>query len=407
MHYDCDILIAGGGLAGGCLALALQATGWRVAMVEAVSDEQRRSSPAGDRALALAYGTVQVLDRLGLWREVAQQATPIEQIHVSDRGHFGKTRLSARQEGVEALGYVITARVIEIHLAEALAASSVECLCPARIIGLKSSSEGVCISVKADDDSMHKTARLVVGADGGNSSVRRLLEIKQKTRDYGQTAIVTLVKPQHDPAHTAYERFTASGPLAFLPTNDGCCSVIWTQVSEEAETLMALPDSAFLAHLQDAFGYRLGRLSLCAPRRAFPLTLVQAEQMIAERAALIGNAVHQLHPVAGQGFNLGLRDVAQLVELLIQADAEGEDPGSNRLLNRYAEARRKDHQTVIGFTDQVVRIFSNHLLPLSAVRNAGLMALDHLPWLKHTLARHAMGMGGRVPRVGRMLRSIR
>lgn len=407
MQYDCDILIAGGGLAGGCLALALQATGWRVAVVEAVPDEQRRTSPAGDRALALAYGTVQVLDRLALWRGVAQQAAPIEKIHVSDRGHFGKTRLSARQEGVEALGYVITARLIETHVAEALAASSIEYLRPARIIGLKSSSEGVCISLKSGDDSLNKTARLVVGADGGNSSVRRLLEIEQKTRDYRQTAIVTLVKPQRGPAHTAYERFTASGPLAFLPTSDGCCSVIWTQVSKEAETLMALPEEAFLQRLQDAFGHRLGRLSLCAPRRSFPLTLVQAERMIAERAALVGNAVHQLHPVAGQGFNLGLRDVAQLAELLISADAQGEDPGSHRLLNSYAEARQKDHQAIIGFTDQVVRVFSNRLLPLSAARNAGLMALDHLPWLKHSLARHAMGMGGRVPRIGRMLRSNR
>ena len=407
MDYDCDILIAGGGLAGGCLALALQATGWRVAVVEAVADGKRRSSPAGDRALALAYGTVQVLDRLGLWSGVAQQAEPIERIHVSDRGHFGKTRLSARKEGVEALGYVITARVIETHVAEALAASSVEYLCPARIIGLQSGPQGVCISLKAGEDSLHKTARLVVGADGGNSSVRRLLEIQQKTRDYGQTAIVTLVKPQRNPAHTAYERFTDMGPLAFLPTADDCCSVIWTQVSEEAEALMALSDEAFLERLQDAFGYRLGRLSLCAPRRGFPLTLVQAEQMIAERAALVGNAVHQLHPVAGQGFNLGLRDVAQLAELLIQAEPRGDDPGSNRLLNRYDEARRKDHQTVIGFTDRLVRIFSNRLLPLSTARNAGLMALDHLPLLKHTLARHAMGLGGRVPRVGPMVRSVR
>lgn len=400
MKGDYDVLVVGGGLAGGCLVLALAESGLRVALVDAVTDQQRHDSPAGDRALALANATVRILDDLGVWKRVASEAAAIRSIHVSDRGHFGKARLSADQENVDALGYVITARVLEDAVADALAAvEGLQRFCPARVVGLEAEAEVACVSVMSEGQSMNVDARLVVGADGGDSSVRRLQDIGQKIRDYGQTAIVTLVKPEKDPNGTAFERFTSSGPLALLPTHDGHCSVVWSLYTEDAEDAKSLSDGVFLERLQQCFGYRLGRLALAGPRRAFPLTLVRAEAMVAERTALIGNAVHQLHPVAGQGFNLGLRDVVHLAERLVEIAERGDDPGAADMLADYAEVRKNDHDRVIGFTDSLVRLFSNDWVPCAAARNLGLLALDRIGGAKHALARHAMGLSGRLPRL--------
>jgi 2-octaprenyl-6-methoxyphenol hydroxylase len=399
MQHDYDLLIAGGGLAGNCLALALKETGLRIAIVEANTREQLHNSPAGDRALALAAGTVKMLETLGIWQGIKQAATAIKDIHISDQGHFGKVRLSAQKEQVEALGYVITARDIESHVASLVAESGIELICPARLIGLMTGNDAANVSLKRGDEALSVSAKLLVGADGGNSSVRKLLEIAQRTTDYGQTALVTTVKSALRHNNVAFERFTASGPLALLPIADNHCAVVWTRTSEDANALMSGGEADFLAELQQCFGYRLGKLSLAAPRRAFPLALIRAEQMIAERTVVIGNAVHQLHPVAGQGFNLGLRDVMQLAEMIIRQHAAKQDIGDNSFLTAYAGSRQKDHDRTIGFTNNVVRIFSNEWLALAAARNIGLAVLDHIPAAKTWLARHAMGLAGRLPRL--------
>ncbi len=400
MGEDYDIIVIGGGLSGGSLALALQDTGYRVAVVEAFSDEQRRSSPAGDRALALSFGTVCLLKSLGLWNQLEHQSAPIWDIHISDHGHFGKTRLSARSEGVDALGYVITARVLEDSIAAAIEVSKVERICPARLMGFKSGPDAVFLTLRKTTSDLTPSARLLVGADGVDSSVRRFLNIGQETRDYRQTAIVTQVKPDIEPAGVAFERFTTTGPLAMLPALDGCCSVVWTQTTSSAQHIMALDDEDFLTRLQSAFGFRLGRLRLESKPVQFPLKLVRAKKMTGPRSVLVGNTVHQLHPVAGQGFNLGMRDVALLAEIIVNDLGMQRDPGGNALLKAYAAARTKDHDTLIRFTDGVVRIFSNDWLPLACARGLGLLGLDRCYPAKHFLTRHAMGLGGRMPRIG-------
>jgi 2-octaprenyl-6-methoxyphenol hydroxylase len=393
MPVDYDVVIVGAGLAGGCLALALAATNLRIAVVEANTREQRYTSPAGDRALALAGGTITLLDTLGIWAAIKPLATPIEHIHVSDQGHFGKTRLSAAREGVLALGYVMTARIIEDHVASLLAQSNhITQFCPARIVGLSSSAGEANVSLKHAGEAKLISARLVVGADGGQSTIRKLLEIGQDITDYGQTALVTTVKTSKFHANTAYERFTTVGPLALLPTTGGQSSVVWTRTTEQAEALMAGSEADFIAQLQACFGYRLGELTLTAPRRAFPLSLIRAKQMQAGRVVIIGNAVHQLHPVAGQGFNLGLRDVIVLAEQLIQQHQAGLDIGGSRFLQAYVQKRLKDHNRVIGFTDSLVKLFSNQSSLLAAARSTGLTLLDHLPSAKSYLARQAMGL---------------
>jgi len=389
-HYD--LIVVGGGLAGNCLALALQNSGISIALVEAAGREQLRDAPAGDRALALAAGTVDVLRSLGAWDGVADKATPIKNIHVSDRGHFGKTRLSAAEQGVEALGYVIAARDIEQHVADLVLQAGIDGLYEARLVGLMSGPDEINVSLKRHGQSLNLSAQLLVGADGGQSSVRKLLEIPQQLTDYGQTALVTMVQSALPHCNTAYERFTEQGPLALLPAAGKLSSVVWTRSHEQAQALMAGGEAEFLAELQACFGYRLGALKLAAPRRAFALSLIRAERMIAQRAVIIGNAAHQLHPVAGQGFNLGIRDVALLADYLLAQQRLDADLGAAYLLERYARQRLKDHDKVIGFTDNVVRIFSNDWLALAALRNTGLTLLDHLPFAKRLLARHAMGM---------------
>jgi 2-octaprenyl-6-methoxyphenol hydroxylase len=395
-----DVIVVGGGLAGNCLALALNGSGLRVAIIEANTKEHMLNSAMGDRALALAAGTIATLEGLGIWQDIHQKATAITDIHVSDRGHFGKVRLSARKQNVDALGYVITARDIESHVAELVDKAEITQFCPARLVGLMSDETEVNASIKFKDDSLCLTAKLLVGADGGNSSVRRLLDITQQVTEYGQTALVTTVKTSLPHRNTAYERFTESGPLALLPVGKNRCSVVWTRSTEDADSLMSGSEGDFLEALQHCFGYRLGQLTLAEPRRAFPVSLIRADRMHSGRAVIIGNAVHQLHPVAGQGFNLGLRDVVQLADMLLKQHEQGEDIGSATFLNEYVSAREQDHRNTIFFTDTLVKLFSNDWLAVAAARNIGLAALDHLPAAKALLSKHAMGLAQRLPGLG-------
>ncbi|MFI3196960.1 MAG: 2-octaprenyl-6-methoxyphenyl hydroxylase [Methylococcaceae bacterium] len=394
MQQDYDLVIVGGGLAGNCLALALKDTGLRMAIVEANTREQLYDSSAGDRALALAAGTVMMLNELDIWQGISHAATPIKQIHISDQGHFGKTRLSAQKEGVDALGYVISARDIETYVADRVANAGIELISPARVVGMMSGDNAVCVSLKQGNDSINLSASLLVGADGGLSSVRQLLDITQQTTEYGQTALVSMVKSTLPHKNTAFERFTASGPLALLPIAKNQCALVWTRTTEDANALMLGSEADFLAELQQCFGFKLGVLSLTAPRRAFPLSLIRADKMVAGRAVIIGNAVHQLHPVAGQGFNLGLRDVVSLSGMLVKRHEQNKDMGDTDFLNNYALSRKKDHDLTIGFTDAVVKIFSNEWLALALARNIGLALLDHIPAAKTLLTRHAMGLVG-------------
>jgi 2-octaprenyl-6-methoxyphenol hydroxylase len=396
MTYDYDLLIIGGGLVGGCLALALRDSPLRIAIIEAQTSSERHASPSGHRALALARGTVQILEGLEIWREVAHQSSPICHIHVSDGGHFGKTRLHAADHDVDALGHVLLAKDLEEAIDRHLRALPQELICPARLIGLKAGSDGICATIKQGHDCLNLTVGLVVAADGGNSTVRKLLGIEQQIRDYGQTAIITEVFTEKDTRHTAYERFTSSGPLALLPLGRKKCSVIWTLKNDDAADILNEADSQLITRLQTAFGYWLGQIELASQRQDFPLKLIQAEQMVDERVVLIGNAMHQLHPVAGQGFNLGLRDAILLADRLQTRLAFGEDIGSREFLELYARARLSDLNNVVRFTDGLVRLFSNEFPPLMWARNASMIALDCFPPIKQLLARYAMGYGTRL-----------
>ncbi len=411
--HDYDILIIGGGMVGASLACALgNQSGLRIGLIEATP--LAVSAPAApapipssydDRSIALAYGTRRIFEGMGLWPLLADSTSPIKKIHVSDRGHFGVTRLDCADEGVDALGYVVVSRVLGQTLARALAdVPNVDLICPALLTDITINASHAQVAIDQADIRRTLTAQLVVAADGGKSVVRERLGIASTTWDYHQTAIITNITPQHNHAQTAYERFTHTGPIAMLPMSDNRCAVVWTVASDQAANIMCMDDNEFRHGLQTAFGYRLGKLQKVGARHAYPLALTAAREHVRPHLAIIGNAAHTLHPIAGQGFNLGLRDVAALAQIVVDARAACRDIGSIDVLTDYADWRRHDQRRAIAFTDSLVRIFTNPLTPFALGRNLGLVAVDLLPPLKHLLARQTMGLVGKLPRLARGLR---
>jgi 2-octaprenyl-6-methoxyphenol hydroxylase len=399
-----DVIIIGGGMVGASLACALSGQGLRIALVEAIEPEMRSEAGYDDRAIALAYGTRRIFSGLQLWGSLEAAATPIHKIHISDRGHFGMMRMDRSEEGLPALGYVVPARVIGQVLAEAITKiPELDVFCPATVTAVRCTNGAAEVELSREGTITTLGTRLIVAADGADSPVREQFGIESVATDYHQTAIVTNITPQLAHNNIAYERFTEYGPLALLPMTEQRCAVVWTVASDQAESVMGLDDAGFLAGLQERFGYRLGRLERVGRRQAWPLRLVQAKESVRERLALMGNAVHTLHPIAGQGFNLGARDVAVLAEVLVDAVNAGEDPGSLPVLNRYGDWRRRDHRNVTVFTDGIARIFTLPVPALSVARSAGMLAFDLLPPAKRLLTRTTMGRSGRTPRLARGL----
>ena len=410
---DYDLVIVGGGLVGGSLACALRGSGLKVCSIEAVAADAASQPSYDERVIALAWGSRRILEGIGLWGQIAPGAEAIHQIHISERGGFGFAHLDRAEQGVEALGYVAPARLLGTAIRGSLgegAGSGVgglTLLCPARLLGLRMQSDGVDLEVSVAGASRTLRARLLVAADGGDSFVRRRLGLSVRERPYGHDAVITTVTPDRPRPNTAYERFTDTGPLAMLPMTEGRWSVVWTAREADTQTLLRLSDAAFLARLQDRFGYRLGGLTRLGRRVSYPLRQVMAREPVGDRLVLIGNAAHTLHPVAGQGFNLGLRDVAALAEVLADAARAGSDPGGTAVLDAYRRQRGRDQADAALVTDGLARLFVNPWGPLRFARDLGLVGLDLVPGARRLLARRFMGIstdaGGRQPRLSRGL----
>lgn len=397
-----DVLIVGGGMVGATLARATSECGLKTAVVEAFAPSSRDQPSYDDKAIALAWGSRLILEGLGLWAELVGQAEPILHVHISDRGHFGFSRMSHAEAGVAALGYVVSARDLGQALHRGLA-ERLELLCPARLLDFRCEPQQVWAEVELGGQTRSVQARLLVAADGGDSEVRRRLGIGVREWTYGQTAVTANLTPTVPHRGVAYERFTDSGPLALLPMSEGRCSLVWTLEDEQVGGILALDEPAFLERLQERFGQRLGRFQRVGTRNAYPLRQLLVRQTIGQRLALVGNAAHTLHPVAGQGFNLGIRDVATLADVLVDVATTGGDPGAPQVLQRYAELRHRDQRDLALITDALVRLFSNPLPPLRLLRNLGLLGFDLTPPLKRLVTRRFMGLGDRLPRLGRGL----
>jgi len=399
-----DVAIVGGGMVGASLAVALAPLGLKVALIEAVAHDSAAQPSFDERTTAISNGSRRILETLDVWPAVASLATPIRKIHVSEQGRFGLARIDAAEQGLAAMGYVVPNRALGAASWSLIKdAGNIEVYCPAEVKGI-APGDWVTLDISRDGASTAIEARLVVAADGARSAVRSAFGVDLDERDYEQTAVITTVLPQRFHEHVAYERFTASGPLALLPLEGGRCTLVLTLSSESANAAMAWSDGEFLAEVQRRFGFRLGRFLKVGRRVPYPLALTRSERTSAGRCVIIGNAAQGLHPVAGMGFNLGLRDVASLAELLAERRHDPDfDAGAPKLLADYDAWRRADRRGVIAFTDGLVRLFANPLSLVRGLRNAGLLAFDLLPPAKAALSRLSTGAGGgsRVPKLSR------
>jgi 2-octaprenyl-6-methoxyphenol hydroxylase len=373
----------------------------KIAMVEAVPFGSRGQPSFDDRATALSEGSRRVFESMGVWTGMAAEASPIRRIQVSERGRLGATRLSAEEAGVEALGWVTPNRLIGKALMEFIAGKpNITVHAPAKLLSFTADAKGVEAIIEADKPATLK-AKLMVAADGAQSEVRRQLGIGGEKWDYAQTAVVCNVRVERPEAETAFERFADEGPVALLPLGGDKYGFVWVTVTDAAPILLGLDDAAFAEQAAERFGGRFGKFIQVGKRASYPLSMVRAEAQQATRTLIIGNAAHALHPVAAQGFNLSVRDVAMLAEVL--ADARGGDLGAPEVLARYVDARKGDQRGTALFTDILNRIFSNPLTSVAWGRNAGLLAMELMPTVRRGLMRHNMGISGRLPKLARGL----
>ena len=393
---DTDVLIVGGGLVGASLAIALDGAGLRVALAEAAPPKVDVQPSYDERNLALARASVNALEALGVWAHCGARATPIRKIHVSRQGEFGVMRLDAARHSVDAFGAVLPARELGNGLLARLdACRDLTRFAPARLTTIAQSDDAVTATLATASGERTLRTRLLVGADGTNSFVRTELGIDTESRDYAQTAFVTTVMPERA-IDCAFERFTATGPIALLPLTQGRAGVVLTVPTADATRVAALDDAGFIELLHERFGWRLGKLARPGRRVSYPLARITASRLTAPRTVLVGNAAQTLHPIGAQGFNLGLRDALTLAELLIEANGDFGDP---TLLADYAQRRREDREGTAAASDALARWTANEFPPLKLLRPFGLLALDRIAPLQAALVRRGMGFRGYVPRL--------
>ena len=386
IDYQTDIAIIGGGLSGAALVHALKATGLRVLMIDSQDFFQPQAPTTDGRSLTLSIASLRILDSLGVWSKIASTATGIQTIHISEQGRFGTACLEAADQ--DSLGYVVP---IE-HLVQALYQDMDRhaVLAPATVTAFDPVQN--LLTVQREDKTYTVQATLVVAADGSHSSMRGFCQLPVQIKDYGQHALVTQISLARAHQRIAYERFTIAGPLAMLPLAPKRMGLVWSLSPEDAARMQQMDESVFLQHLIKAFGYRLGRFVAVGPRMTYPLRQMLMTESVQGSVVFIGNAAHTLHPVAGQGFNLGLRDVAMLAQMISQKGLD--DP---TLLSSYQKARQHDQTAIAHFTDGLVALYGQSNLGVRMARQFGLLVLDNNRLLKRVVARYASGLGGVVP----------
>jgi 2-octaprenyl-6-methoxyphenol hydroxylase len=394
---DFDVLIAGGGLVGASLAIALDGAGFAVALAESTAPRGEPAPSYDERNLALAAASVNALRALGVL-DRAGMTQPIERIEVSRRGDFGGVNLVAAELGFAMFGATIPARELGQALLRRLdACSTLARFAPAEVVAIDAGDAFANVTLRTPDGERRVRTRLLVGADGTESFVRRAFGIDAARHDYGQSAFVTTLTVAPALGTSAHERFTDSGPVALLPLGGDRAGLVLSVPSDDAPRVGALDDAAFLAFVHERFGWRAGRFSLPGRRKPYPLASAIAARTIAPRAVLVGNAAQTVHPLGAQGFNLGLRDALTLAELVREAAATGADPGSRELLARHVERRRADRAATTRFSDDLVRLMRSDFAPLRLARSIGFHALDRLAPLKRRFALRGMGFRGDTP----------
>jgi len=387
--FDC--VIVGGGLVGMSLASALADSAYKILLLEQNNAAPIHNNVLDLRTTGLTRSSEKVLTQAGLWQAIQPHVTPIERLDISEQGNFGGARIDANEHQLSPIGYMMPndqlMSILSQHVTEQ---NNLTVWSPAKLTALNKRERGYQLIVDLDGQQQTVQANLLVGADGARSQVRNLLHIGFDHKDYQQTAIISIVRPKKAHNNIAYERFTAHGPLAVLPVQEQCCALIWTQPTDASQSYLDMDDDNFLRALQKAFGYRLGRFLAVGKRSAYPLSLTVSQALTEADAVLIGNAAQSVHPVAAQGFNLGLRDVQTLVNHLHAADPNQTD--MNTLLNDYRCARQKDRDHVIKLTDNLTRLFAPQATPIKALRSMGLRMIANLPVAQRNVLRRNFGL---------------
>ncbi len=397
-----DVAIIGGGLVGASLACALSPLGMRVALIEAVTFRAASQPSYDDRTLALSASSCRILEGLGIWPLLRENATPIREIQVREFGRPARVVMKPGELGLDRFGHVVEARVFGAAVMERIPdLPNLDFYCPAKVTSVSAGEDSAVIGIAGEGGEQLIEASLLVGADGAHSFIRESLGIETEHHDYRQTAVICNITPEQDHAGRAFECFTPTGPFAVMPHVEGRCGLIWCVETPEVPRMLEMADSEFLERAQARFGKHLGRFLKLGRRSSYPLKLVRALEDVRPRAVILGNAAHAIHPIGAQGFNLGLRDAAVLAELLAGESRKGAaaDPGDMNLLNHYSRWRRKDQAGTIAYSDGLARIFSNPSPLASAARTAGLLVHAFVPSLRRQLAVRAMGYRGRIPRL--------
>ncbi|HCH0928432.1 TPA: 2-octaprenyl-6-methoxyphenyl hydroxylase [Vibrio parahaemolyticus] len=385
-----DVVIAGGAMAGATLALAIEHLSQgalRVAVVEPFKAQSDQHPGFDSRSIALSYGTVNLLRHLELWSAIEPFSTPIEHIHVSDRSHAGMTDITKHDVGVEALGYVVElADVGRVYQELLTHSTAIDLYCPDSAKYITRTQENVTLELASGE---LLNAKLLVAADGAVSQCCQQIGLELSEHDFDQVAVIANIVTQEPHQGRAFERFTENGPVALLPMSDNRMSLVWCLRPDDAQIVMELSESEFLERLQQDFGWRLGAMQKVGLRASYPLLLRHRKQNISHRFAIVGNAAQTLHPIAGQGFNLGIRDVVTLAEELVK---QGEDVGRYQGLIRFSQRREADRNETIWLTSSLVHVFSNDLLAMRIGRNTALAAMDNLSIFKQPLLRHTLGL---------------
>jgi len=398
MSTQFDIVIVGGGLVGASMACSLADTEFKIAIIEAFQLNSDQQPSYDERTVALTYSSKLIFNAINVWQDISTEAYPINDIEITNQDAFGFTALGTKDINTNALGYVVpTRRIGQVLHQQIKSLSNIEFLCPAKVASIENESNCAKVSVSSGQKTLELTTKLVILADGGRSGLLEQLGFSSKSKTYPQSALIGIISS--DSAHhgKAFEHFTNDGPLALLPLREKDYAIAWTLEEKEAQKLSSCSEDIFLQTLQSRFGKRAGHFNTVSNRNMYPLIHSVISKPYIGRTIIIGNAAHIVHPVAGQGFNLGLRDVGFLHEMLTMNDHN--DPGESKLLDEYVQLRQHDTQIVGQFTDGLIRTFTSEFFPVKATRNLGLAAINLLPGVKKGLLKRTMGLHGRQSRL--------
>jgi 2-octaprenyl-6-methoxyphenol hydroxylase len=394
---SCDVLIIGGGPVGGTLACALAQCGFDVIIIDRINPETALKTEFDGRTSAIAYGSRNILQGLSIWPSLGEEAEPILDIHVSCEKSHGFTHYDHKDINNHPLGYIVENNQLRKAIyTTTFDYKNLHWQAPATVVKIR--QDKIKVLAELDNGALIE-AFICIAADGKNSEIRRSTNIPTVEWSYDQTAIVGIVEHELPHKNMAFEHFLINGPFALLPMTGNRSSLVWTEKSDVALTILKLSDSDFNIQLQDRFGEALGKLRFVGKRWSYKLNALIAKRYFEQRTVLVGDAAHAIHPVAGQGLNLGFRDVAALSEVFVDADRLGLDFGSEIILEKYQRWRRMDNLTLTAMTDGIVRVFSNDLWPLRVSRGKALDIINKIPFAKRFFMRHAMGLVGRLPRL--------